>query len=217
MHTNCRQGIIGVRLGLALAAWICLVAGAMAVLNHYGAVPGPSGSTPEVWPADSSLSLPARRERLLIFLHPQCPCSRATLRQLERALAHARRTTDVRAVVFSPSDRDTAWSRTGLVDAASRIRGLQVVMDRDGIESRRFGALTSGHVLLYDAQGQLAFSGGLTPARGHEGDCNGLQALIAQLRGEATAPDRAIVYGCPISPHGPTCDEKEGTACLCTR
>ena len=41
-----------------------------------------------------------------------------------------------------------------------------------------------GHVLLYDKNGALVFSGGVTPARGHEGDSIGNSMILAIIRKE---------------------------------
>jgi hypothetical protein len=38
--------------------------------------------------------------------------------------------------------------------------------DAEGVEMHRFGALTSGQTLVYDAAGRLLFSGGITASRG---------------------------------------------------
>ena len=52
--------------------------------------------------------------------------------------------------------------------------------------------------VLYDIQGRLLFSGGITSARGHEGDSAGLQRISSLLRtGKADRSD-APVYGCSM-------------------
>jgi hypothetical protein len=53
--------------------------------------------------------------------------------------------------------------------------------------------------VLYDARGRLLFRGGLTSARGHEGDSAGLQRISSLLRtGQADRSD-APVYGCSLA------------------
>ncbi len=70
----------------------------------------------------------------------------------------------------------------------------------DGDEARRFGAATSGHVMLYDAAGRLHFSGGITPARGHEGDSLGRDAVIDLIEAYRSAGRRCSpVFGCPLA------------------
>ncbi len=45
------------------------------------------------------------------------------------------------------------------------------------------GSSTSGQVLLYDPSGRLAFSGGITAARGHVGDNAGSDAIVGLVMG----------------------------------
>ena len=81
---------------------------------------------------------------------------------------------------------------------ASAIRGGTTVRDDDGVEASRFRAVTSGVTALYDAQGRLLFSGGLTSARGHEGDSFGVRRISSLLLdGKADRPD-APVFGCAL-------------------
>ena len=207
----------GVGLGLAIVAWTCLVAGGMGLLIHYGAKPGAAGNPPTTWPADSLLPADEDQDRLLVFLHPRCPCSRATLRQLERAMAHRRgRPIEVQAIVFTPSGREGHWSQTDLFQSAAQMPGWRVFADADGRETRRFGIRTSGQVLMFDAQQRLVFSGGVTPGRGHEGASVGLDALIALLRGDEPGHERAPVYGCPIFQQLTESSAQEVAQCPCS-
>ena len=61
---------------------------------------------------------------------------------------------------------------------------------------------TSGQVLLYQPSGRLAFSGGITPARGHSGDNPGSDAVLSLVRREARQADgvpvTCRVFGCPL-------------------
>ena len=75
----------------------------------------------------------------------------------------------------------------------------RIVFDRDGAEARRFGALTSGTVLVYDAQGRERFRGGITDRRGGEQDNPGLQRLASALTGARLTHGRPTpVFGCPL-------------------
>jgi hypothetical protein len=68
--------------------------------------------------------------------------------------------------------------------------------DEDGFEAKRFGAKTSGQVVLYAPKGALLFSGGITVSRGHQGSNPGLESLITCLT--QSNPDRTPwpVFGC---------------------
>jgi len=69
-------------------------------------------------------------------------------------------------------------------------------------------------VLLYDAAGALRFSGGITAARGHEGDSMGAAAILSLLSAASPAVTAALapearqtalraapVFGCPLEEH----------------
>jgi hypothetical protein len=197
----------------AVVVWLGLVVAGAAALVHYGAGPGESGQAPQLWPAQTTLPRSAS-QHLLVFVHPHCPCTRATLEQLHRALAHAQRGLTVRAVVFAPTREPADWTDTALVRHMKQIPGAQVTLDENGREAARFAVRTSGHVLLYSAAGRLQFSGGVTPGRGHQGSATGLTALVTQLGGQGSGPDRAPVFGCPI--FAPPSHTQEGDGeCQC--
>jgi hypothetical protein len=103
-------------------------------------------------------------------------------------------------VLFSASrGEELELARTDLWSSAGRIPGVTVAADPLGVEARRFGAETSGAAVLYGAAGTLAFQGGITSARGHEGDSFGQQRIAAVLTGGT--PDRAFapVFGCGLN------------------
>jgi hypothetical protein len=177
-----------------IAAWVTGVAGGLATLWSYQSAPGPLAAAPAVWPDGSGIPRPGARPVLIVALHPQCPCSRATVSELERLLAHRSEQPEVHLLFVAPPQIEESWVRSTLWDAAAAIPGAQVARD-DGTQARRFGARVSGQVLVYDRAGHLQFSGGITPARGHEGDSAGRVAIDALLAGR---PHRAStsVFGC---------------------
>lgn len=174
--------------GVATGCWL---------LWNHALTPGFAAAPPTVWPAASQLPRPVGRAMLVMFAHPQCPCTRASLRELERLVAHSGGTIDAAIAFVLPPGMDSTWAHTDLWNAAAAIPGLQVVLDRDGAEAERFHATTSGEVLLYGATGQLAFQGGITAARSHEGDNSGRSAILALAAGQA-APQQLPTFGCPL-------------------
>jgi hypothetical protein len=178
--------------------WLAAVGGGMGVLIQFASTPGDPGSPPSAWPADSAIPAPADRPVLLMMAHPRCPCTRASLEELARLMTRGQGRLDARVVFFAPAGADEIFWKTDLWSDASEIPGVEVVLDRDGAESRRFHAETSGQVLLYDAQGRLMFSGGITMARGHAGDNAGLDAIEALIGGEKTVRRQTPVFGCAL-------------------
>jgi glyoxylase-like metal-dependent hydrolase (beta-lactamase superfamily II) len=110
-----------------------------------------------------------------------------------------------------PPDFAAGWEQTDLLTSAATIPGVTVVRDDDGIEASRFRAATSGQTVLYDADGKLLFSGGITGARGHAGDNAGRAAVVSLLAEDETERQETPVYGCPLFDRGNKCPKgKEG-------
>jgi len=100
---------------------------------------------------------------------------------------------------FQPAEGKDEWRSNELWRQAAAIPGVRVQGDRDGIEAGRFGAETSGTVFLYDREGRLLFTGGITGGRGQYGNNAGLEAVLAYLSGETgTRLQRHPVFGCSI-------------------
>lgn len=91
------------------------------------------------------------------------------------------------------------WVTSDLWRSAREIPGVHAVRDDDGLEARRFGAVTSGQTMAYSPRGDLVFSGGITKARGHFGESAGRATLVSLARGEAATPHRPPVFGCLLS------------------
>jgi len=185
--------------GIAGALWVMAVGSGMTMLWAYAEAPGAAASAPAVWPRESRIRPSAERATLIMLAHPYCPCTRASIEELDRLMARAgdRLTTDV--LFVTPPDASGGWEATDLWRSAAAIPGVTVFDDVDGIEAHRFGALTSGQVLLYDAAGRLRFSGGITPARGHAGDNAGRSAIVALVEGASSASNfETPVFGCSL-------------------
>jgi hypothetical protein len=149
------------------------------------------------WPRGTNLTLASHRPTMLFFMHPKCPCTRASVAELERLWFAARERGAVQApalivVVTVPAEADDEWIASDTVERVRALTGATVFIDRVGQEARRFGAATSGTVKWFDAAGQCLYSGGITVSRGHEGANVGGDALEGLLRG-GTSP----VYGLP--------------------
>jgi len=184
-----------VALGLA---WVLAVGAGFGLLWQYKLQPGEARSAPAAWPASSRLPRSHDRATLVLFAHPKCPCTRASLAELARLMSRFDDRLSADVVFLRPADVGADWDSTDLWRQAAAIPGVTTVRDDGGAETGRFGATTSGLAVLYDARGRLLFTGGLTSARGHEGDSFGLRRIGSLLRtGEADRHD-APVYGCAL-------------------
>ena len=150
------------------------------------------------WPAGDRLPRAAGLATLVMILHPNCPCSRASLDELEVLMTrcHGR----LNAIVLfaeTPGLVDDSIT-TDLWQSANRIPGVISRRDQDGKLSASFGAETSGQVFLYDTTGALRFNGGITISRGHSGDSDGLNAITAIVSGQDSAVKQTPVFGCSL-------------------
>ncbi|MEK6644581.1 MAG: hypothetical protein AABZ08_11805 [Planctomycetota bacterium] len=105
---------------------------------------------------------------------------------------------DTHLLFIRPPGAEPDWCKSDIYARAAEIRGVLIHTDDQGREAQRFGAATSGHAVLYDLDGNLVFSGGLTASRGHEGDNAGASAITSALCGRVTSTAAAPVFGCNL-------------------
>jgi hypothetical protein len=186
------------RGGFAVALWIVAVGTGLFQLWDYSAAPGRAGTPAVDWPAGSQVHLVPGHANLIMFAHPHCPCTRASLDELAKLMTQCRGLVNVQVLFLKPHSEVDDWEKTDLWRSASEIPDVSVAADDKGREHARFGVETSGHVLLYDAAGKLIFSGGITPSRGHSGDNTGRDAVVRLLRHGGEERMKTPVFGCPL-------------------
>jgi hypothetical protein len=194
------------RAAALIAGWMALASGGMVAFAWYGGRAGDAASAPAQWPAASHLRLDAQRPTLLMLAHPKCPCTRASLAELARLARRLDGRAALHVLFIHPDGTPTQWERSDLWSQAQAIPGVQVEADPNAEEASRFGGETSGQVLLYAPDGRLAFAGGITSSRGHEGDSPGADRIFEWVTRGATALATAPVFGCPL--HDPAPREK---------
>jgi hypothetical protein len=188
---------------LLTGIWLLAMTAGFYTLLEYANTPGDAGRPVSDWPAESQIVRDPRRANLVLAVHPHCPCSRATIDALAHVMTCCPDLATAHVLFYRPADFPEGWQRTDLWQSAARIPGVTTVCDQEGLEALRFGAETSGHVVLYSATGELLFSGGITVSRGHQGSNPGLESLIFCLT--QGKPDRTPwpVFGCPLlNPEG---------------
>jgi hypothetical protein len=178
--------------------WMLSAVAGMWVLWSYENAPGVSANSAARWPAETQLQLASDRPTLVLLAHPQCVCTRATLAELAEALARAGTRPKTYVVFLKPSSFADGWEKSGLWETAAGLPDTTVLRDDDGREAIRFGAATSGQTMLYDARGELLFSGGITGARGHEGENAGRTAVVALLNHLKPPFTGTKVFGCSL-------------------
>ena len=184
----------------AVSAWLLLTLFALGWTENIDGAAGRAAHPPArlQLPAPDASRLNANKPTLIMLVHPQCPCSRASLTELNHLVALCPGKAEISVLLLRPAGFPESFVDTGLRRQAEAIPGVRVAADDNGDAARRFGAATSGETLLYAADGHLLYHGGLTGSRGHEGDNAGLSAVTAWLDG-AVGPSQAPVYGCPMT------------------
>jgi hypothetical protein len=189
---------VSLRITLAIVLWSGAVGGGFAALARYKNTPGEPGLSPADWPAGTHVALARGRDTLLMFAHPQCPCTRASVAELARLMHQVGDRVEAHVLVLKPEGGEAGWEKTDVWTRSAEIPGVSVAADPDGREAARFGASTSGQVVLYDPGGRLLFRGGITGARGHEGDNAGRDHMAALIRTGSADARESRVFGCAL-------------------
>ena len=201
-----------------LALWACGCAAGFTALMVYGNQPGLVGEQAEGFVLPAEFRTGGGGPTLVMYIHPKCPCTRASIRELERLQADLLHPIQIVAFFYEPDGIDAdggdaeSWRDTDTCRSIARMPRTRTVPDPEGRVAAQAGVTTSGTVCLYDGEGRTVFVGGITPSRAHEGDSEGglalrrllnesnedLEVLSTAHREAAGLPGRTAVYGCPI-------------------
>ena len=177
--------------------WLSAAIAGTRVLMKYESTPGARGETPLTWPTRSSIPFHRGQPVLVMFAHPRCPCTHASIDELNRLLTRCQ-SLPVHVLFTKPSSTSVEWTQTASWKTAEAIPGVNVLVDPDGREAQRFGAESSGYVVVYDKQGHLIFHGGITAGRGVVGENAGEQLISKLLSEERPAVASTPVFGCSL-------------------
>jgi len=181
-----------------LGLWACAVAAGVQIQWSYAGTPGDDAVATQRWPEGSKLARATDRSTLVLFAHPRCPCTKASLAELSEILAQPAGPVAATIVLVRPRGVDDAWMQGDIAAQARKLEGVKVIEDEEGVEAARFSALTSGAVVLYGKDGELLFSGGITGLRGHVGDNAGREKVQAALAGRTLLATTSPVFGCAL-------------------
>lgn len=189
-------------IAIACLIWALSIGLGLYFLMNYETTPGKPSAPPSKFPKDTKLKLSSDKDTLVMFVHPQCSCTRASLDQL--GPLSMRRDLNIKLVHFKPSVKPDGWSENWQFANWTRNPSVQIIEDIDGDEAKRFDAQTSGQTFLFDSKGRLVFSGGITAARGVAGDNRGFDNLflaIARNKNRAANDSslrKSLVFGCNL-------------------
>jgi hypothetical protein len=192
-------------LSLLIVAWSVAVGVTwwLALAYEFKGAPTTLGAFPAYWPKDTGLVADEKRPTVVFFVHPKCPCTHASLAELERLWVLreenvAQRSPHLIVVITVPAGASDDWTATTTVERAKKLSGATLVYDLEGREAHRFGATTSGTVMWFEANGRSLYAGGITGSRGHEGDNAGRDSLEALMRTGIQPVSVVPALGCKL-------------------
>jgi hypothetical protein len=181
--------------------WAIAVIGGMYVMLKYADTPAETGAPPVVWPAESRIPRKSGLPTVVVVAHPRCSCTRATISELAMLMTRLHNRATAVVVLEHPHGTPEHWEETDLWRSAAEIPGVTVMGDPDEVEADRFRAQASGQTMLYNADGRLLFSGGITASRGHAGDNAGRDSIISLVTDGGAEQTKTLVFGCAL--HNP--------------
>jgi hypothetical protein len=188
----------GFKWTIVIAVWLTGVLLGLLAIQQQSSTPSAKARAPSQWPSGGRIQRDLDRPTLVLFAHPYCPCTRASLAELSRLMTTLSGRLGLRVLFSRPEGVEGDGESSGLVERARHIPGAVVDVDVGGREAASFGAYTSGEAFLFGADGGLLFHGGITAARGHEGDNVGSRSIISLLTTGSTDLAQSAVFGCEL-------------------
>jgi hypothetical protein len=190
-------------LAILISMWLVAACGGLIAVARYDNRAGARVESASHWPSTTPLAFKSGLYNLVLSIHPQCSCSKATLGELEEMLARSGGKLRVHALIALPRNSPEEWRRSSLVEQLRALPETTVFFDPDSEESTRFGAVTSGDCVVFSPGGEKMFHGGITRSRGHTGDNAGKQAVLALVEGKAAPGSETPVFGCSLNSASP--------------
>ena len=148
------QGLLCSLFVIRLLATLTILVWLIGLAVGLVAATSPASRRPAAqWPAQTRLAAETGN-RLILFAHTTCPCTRASFSDLTALMVRVHGSLHATIVFMGPDGLETSESWA----AARAIPFADVIRD-NGDEAARFGVTTSGTALLYDGAGALRFDG----------------------------------------------------------
>ena len=195
---NVRRTLITATLVVAAFVWTATVGAMYHAIRQFESTPGRAADALTSWPSSSRIPRAAGEWRLVMLVHPHCSCSRASIDELRRIIEKSPASLETYVVVYRPKEFPQGWEKTDVFTSASHLARTHIILDNDGHEASIFHGFTSGQTFLYDGDGKLRFSGGITLLRGHAGFNSG-SAEVMQIARTRAGSGVHPVFGCAIN------------------
>ena len=117
---------------LLAAIWLSAVGIGLGALLVYEYTPGQEAVVPNHWPEQSNIPHTQGQPTLIMFAHPRCPCTRASIGELSMLMTHCQNRVKARVVFFQPKGSAEDWTQTDLWRSAAAIPGVTAQADEEG-------------------------------------------------------------------------------------
>jgi hypothetical protein len=184
-----------------LAVWTVVMSAGFFALFAYEFKAADASAGGDTWPDTTGVLHSKNKTTLLFFAHAKCPCTAASVAELNRLLSAYGNQFDTTAVLVVPDGAGKDWENTAVAAAIRRLPDTVVIVDRSGAVARAFGARTSGETMVFGKNKALLFRGGVTASRGHEGSNQGIAALKEIASTRETSTVQFPVFGCALFSH----------------
>lgn len=184
--------------GLLAIAWLVTIAVVLRGWMDFEHSPGRNVRPQAQWPVSTQLRLDRDHGTLVVFLHPFCPCSRATLERLEQVLSDSSKKPTCCFMIAPVASSVEIDARSANLRLAKAMSPSRTFIDGNKSEARLFDPTTSGHVFYYDAGGSLRFSGGVLVERGSNQPNTFAEALYRAINNPTYPVVHTPVFGCSL-------------------
>lgn len=181
-----------------MASWLLVCVVCFGALNFYKLRPGPVGKIQKSWPVNTPFEYDRNFYNLVLFAHPKCGCTYASLVELEKLLNETNNKLKVKVFFYHPKGSGPTWSEGESRKLALKLPATEVYDDVAGIVARNFGAMTSGQVMVYSPGGELTYAGGITESRGHIGDNQGIRSIASVIATGMPNIQMQPTFGCML-------------------
>src|SRR5262245_2306398 len=112
-------------LVIAAVLWVSGLVAGFRALWAYSQTPGPTPALAagDAWPSASRIARGPGRPALVVFLHPRCPCSRASVNELGKILTQLDGRASIHVLLVRPNGAEAGFEATALRERAIEVAG----------------------------------------------------------------------------------------------
>lgn len=155
-------------------------------------------ATESSWPSETQIEHDNKRLNLLVFIHPRCRCSENIDEHVLAVKEAASGSTTTTFIFFCAEDKPDTWAQNSTWDRLNADGEHKLLIDRGGVEAKRFNVSASGHCMLFDTNQHLLFSGGLGADKEGNPSSQAIATLTTQLSESESDVSAFPVVGCSL-------------------